>query len=447
MIGKHSIHTTLSKEAMQIIERYEKELGSKNTVLEKALLEMNKNASKKALKLNEVISKVNIKILQPLVGGITEGAVFGIIGPTASGKTLLVCAIINDFLLSSKKQCVFVSSINKLSYIIPITNSLGMRLGSFTEELFLDFCKINAIDDIFWTVQKSKPKLLVIDDLHLIQENGSNDLVNILNSSGWSILSEEIRNQKAICVVTSEEKNISRHCDIVIELEKANGGSNSITVKVIKNIGMTPSAQFALKICDRVEIVPLSQRIKIVDNPKIMTNGDLEDELKRARQTELAKRERSVLELAKSIITKEKLTSEQKDAMAKIGINLPELNLLRLVIKADGITRKELQTELKLFQPIVSKIVNNFLKKGLLAQPPETENKRNVPLMPVIEKIEQELGDLVEMGLLPSLSNISVIKPEPEQVEVGGDKAEEQRKKKFLDLRKIAEKVASAENL
>lgn len=40
MRNKFPIHTTLSSEAIKILERYEKELGAKNIVLEKALLAM-----------------------------------------------------------------------------------------------------------------------------------------------------------------------------------------------------------------------------------------------------------------------------------------------------------------------------------------------------------------------------------------------------------------------
>jgi len=38
MRDKHPIHTTISTDALRVLERYEKELGAKNTVLERALL-------------------------------------------------------------------------------------------------------------------------------------------------------------------------------------------------------------------------------------------------------------------------------------------------------------------------------------------------------------------------------------------------------------------------
>jgi len=47
MRDKHPIHTTLSTDAMKILERYEIELGTKNTVLERALLEWISSALKR----------------------------------------------------------------------------------------------------------------------------------------------------------------------------------------------------------------------------------------------------------------------------------------------------------------------------------------------------------------------------------------------------------------
>jgi hypothetical protein len=47
--NKYPVHTTLSHDAIKVLERYEKELGAKNLVLEKALLSLDTSRFKSKL--------------------------------------------------------------------------------------------------------------------------------------------------------------------------------------------------------------------------------------------------------------------------------------------------------------------------------------------------------------------------------------------------------------
>lgn len=261
---KQPIHTTISYEAMRVLERYEKELGAKNLVIDRALLGMGKKLSE-TVPIDATISKIKIDFLKELLGGITEGIFFGVIGPPSSGKTLFACKMIHDFLSYYEKQCTFISKRNKISYLVPITSSLGMKFGYFSEEkLFLDICDLDSLDAIFRNTQKTCPKIVVIDDLNMIRENGSNSTEVIVNSSGWNIFSDEVRNKKVICVVLSEDEKIIGHCDVAIKLEKSKHNS---VASVLKNIGPVSSFRFILEITDTVRLVPLqASGIEIVNN-------------------------------------------------------------------------------------------------------------------------------------------------------------------------------------
>lgn len=450
MLDKHPIHTTLSTEAMRILERYEKEMGCKNVVLEKALHGMCKDTLK-SIESNAIISKLEIEVINPLLGKITEGTILGIIGPPMSGKTLLACAMLDNFLSHNERHCIFASSRNKLSYLVPVTNSLGMALGNFADRMFLDLCEINTLDGLFRTLQKSKPKIIVIDSLEIIQENGSDDLGMIFNSSGWKILSEEVKNQKAICVLNSENEAISRFCDIAIKLHKSKNEGNPTFVKVVKNIGLIPSGIFRLAMNGKVRIVPLLEIEETKVSQEQEKPGSHESLKKIAhRITEPADNKNNknynpetqviepVIVYAKETkqtveakLTGEKLNDEQKSAMAKVGINLNSINILRVVILNPGITQIEIARKLKISQPIVSKILNGFIEDEVL----EKDNTvgRKIPINPNGKKIELALGSLIKTGLLPTLTGDTPICEKP------AEKTQNQ------NLREIATNTTEAE--
>ncbi len=97
MNDKHPIHTTLSTDAMRILERYENELGSKNTVLERALMGMDKLRFKEKIdtqSISRIIKRVNTGILGfdgLIEGGIPEGFVTIITGPPGQVRPHFRC--------------------------------------------------------------------------------------------------------------------------------------------------------------------------------------------------------------------------------------------------------------------------------------------------------------------------------------------------------------------
>lgn len=112
MRDKHPIHTTLSTDAMRILERYEKELGTKNAVLERALLGMDKLRFKEKIdiqNISRIIKRVKTGVpgFDGLVeGGIPEGFVVVVTGPPGTGKTIFSLQFLLEGIKNSER-CIF----------------------------------------------------------------------------------------------------------------------------------------------------------------------------------------------------------------------------------------------------------------------------------------------------------------------------------------------------
>src|SRR6056297_3121522 len=93
--NKFPVHTTLSSDAVKILERYEKELGAKNLVLEKALMSLDSSKFKSKIDTNNIdkaIKRINTGVAgldDMLEGGVPEGFTVVVTGPPGTGKTTL----------------------------------------------------------------------------------------------------------------------------------------------------------------------------------------------------------------------------------------------------------------------------------------------------------------------------------------------------------------------
>ena len=130
MIGKFPIHTTLSKEAMRVLERYEKELGAKNIVLERALLGMDKLRYKEKMDYHEIGKVINrvktgISGFDGLIeGGIPAGFFVVVTGPPGTGKTTFSLQFLLEG-VKNKEKCIYFSFEEKVEQIINQSVSYG----------------------------------------------------------------------------------------------------------------------------------------------------------------------------------------------------------------------------------------------------------------------------------------------------------------------------------
>jgi KaiC/GvpD/RAD55 family RecA-like ATPase len=209
MLDKHPIHTTISTEALRILERYEKELGAKNAVLERALLGMDKLRFKEkvdAHNISRIIKRVKIGIpgIDDLIeGGIPEGFVVVVTGPPGTGKTTFSLQYLMEG-LKNDERCIFFSFEEKVEQIIKQSIRFGWNIGEYIEKGYLEIFGFTMLsnEEIIEIFNVFKPKRIVFDSL-----NTFFDIQEFRRSSQWRSILKEIRDKKISCLAITEKRH------------------------------------------------------------------------------------------------------------------------------------------------------------------------------------------------------------------------------------------------
>ncbi|MCZ7362931.1 MAG: circadian clock protein KaiC [Candidatus Methanoperedens sp.] len=209
MNDKHPIHTTLSTESMRILERYEKELGTKNVVLERALMGMDKLRFKEKIDpqtISRIIKRANTGIpgFDMLVeGGIPEGFVVVVTGQPGTGKTMFSL----QFLLEGVKnneRCIFFSFEETAEQLIKQTIRFGWNIGEFIDKGYLEIFGFSrfSTEEIMEIIDIFKPRRIVFDSLNIFS-----DVSDFRRSIDWRNILKEIKDKKITCLAVTEKKN------------------------------------------------------------------------------------------------------------------------------------------------------------------------------------------------------------------------------------------------
>ncbi len=209
MNDKHPIHTTLSTESMRILERYEKELGTKNVVLERALMGMDKLRFKEKIDtqtIGRIIKRANTGIpgFDILVeGGIPEGFVVVVTGQPGTGKTMFSL----QFLLEGVKnneRCIFFSFEETAEQLIKQTIRFGWNIGEFIDKGYLEIFGFSrfSTEEIMEIIDIFKPRRIVFDSLNIFS-----DVSDFRRSIEWRNILKEIKDKKITCLAITEKKN------------------------------------------------------------------------------------------------------------------------------------------------------------------------------------------------------------------------------------------------
>ena len=209
MNDKHPIHTTISTEALRILERYEKELGAKNTVLERALLGMDKLRFKEkvdAQSISRLIKRVNAGIpgVDNLIeGGIPEGFVVVVTGPPGTGKTTFSLQYLMEG-LKRDERCIFFSFEEKVEHLIKQSIRFGWDIGEYIDKGYLEIFGFTMLstEEIIEIINVFKPKRIVFDSL-----NTFFDIHEFRRSSQWRSILKEIRDKKITCLAITEKRH------------------------------------------------------------------------------------------------------------------------------------------------------------------------------------------------------------------------------------------------
>ncbi len=215
MLDKHPIHTTLSTEAMRILERYEKEMGCKNVVLERALMGMDKLRYKEKIdtqSINRIIKRVNTGVpgFDYLVeGGIPEGFIVVLTGPPGTGKTTFSLQFLIEG-LKNNERCIFFSFEEMSEQIIKQTIHFGWDIGEYIDKGYLEifgFSRFSS-EEIIDIIDIFKPKRIVFDSLNLFS-----DISDFRRSLQWRNILKVLREKKITCFAVTEKNNRGKEFD------------------------------------------------------------------------------------------------------------------------------------------------------------------------------------------------------------------------------------------
>jgi KaiC/GvpD/RAD55 family RecA-like ATPase len=209
MRDKHPIHTTISTDALRVLERYEKEFGAKNTVLERALLGMDKLRFKEKIDtqtISRIIKRVKFGIpgVDELIeGGIPEGFVVIVTGPPGTGKTTFSMQFLIESLKNNEK-CIYFSFEEKVDHLIKQSMRFGWDIGKYIDNGYLEIFGFTMLstEEIIEIFDVFKPKRIIFDSLNTFFE-----INDFRRSPQWRNILKEIREKKITCLAITEKKH------------------------------------------------------------------------------------------------------------------------------------------------------------------------------------------------------------------------------------------------
>ena len=209
MRDKHPIHTTISTDALRVLERYEKELGAKNTVLERALLGMDKLRFKEKIDtqtISRIIKRVKVGIPgadELIEGGIPEGFVVIVTGPPGTGKTTFSMQFLIEGLKNNEK-CIYFSFEEKVEHLIKQSMRFGWDIGKYIDNGYLEIFGFTMLstEEIIEIFDVFKPKRIIFDSLNTFFE-----IHDFRRSPQWRNILKEIREKKMTCLAITEKRH------------------------------------------------------------------------------------------------------------------------------------------------------------------------------------------------------------------------------------------------
>ena len=209
MRDKRPIHTTLSSDAMKILERYAQEFGSKNAVLERALMGMDK------LRFREKIDILNISTFIKRVstgvpgfdglieGGIPEGFIVIVTGSPGTGKTTFSLRFLLEG-VKNKERCIFFSFEEMVEQLIKQAVRYEWDIGEYIDKGYLEIFGFSrfSTEEILEIIDIFKPRRIVFDSLNIFSGIG-----DLRRSTQWRNILKEIKEKKITCFAVTEKRS------------------------------------------------------------------------------------------------------------------------------------------------------------------------------------------------------------------------------------------------
>lgn len=177
MRNKFPIHTTLSSEAIKVLERYEKELGAKNVVLEKALLAMDGMRYKAKLDtggMSVPIKRISTGIPgldESIEGGIPKGFSVIVTGPPGTGKSTFCMQYLMDGVKKDEK-CIFFSFEERVEQLVQHFMRFGWDIGKYIDDGYLEIFGMSMLtsEEMIEIIDSYRPERVVFDSINVFAE-------------------------------------------------------------------------------------------------------------------------------------------------------------------------------------------------------------------------------------------------------------------------------------
>ncbi|NYT19521.1 MAG: circadian clock protein KaiC [Methanosarcinales archaeon] len=206
--NKFPVHTTLSSDAVKILERYEKELGAKNLVLEKALMSLDSSKFKSKIDTNNIeksIKRVNTGVVgldDMLEGGIPEGFTVVVTGPPGTGKTTLCMQFLMEGIKNDEK-CIFFSFEERVQQLIQHFMRFSWDVGKHIDDGYLEMFGMSMLsfEEIGEIIEAYKPHRIVFDSLNMFA-----DPVEFRKSLEWRTLHKLLKTKNITSFFVTEKE-------------------------------------------------------------------------------------------------------------------------------------------------------------------------------------------------------------------------------------------------
>ncbi len=177
MRNKFPIHTTLSSEAIKVLERYEKELGAKNVVLEKALLAMDGMRYKAKLDtggMSVPIKRISTGIPgldESIEGGIPKGFSVIVTGPPGTGKSTFCMQYLMEGVKKDEK-CIFFSFEERVEQLVQHFMRFGWDIGKYIDDGYLEIFGMSMLtsEEMIEIIDSYRPERVVFDSINVFAE-------------------------------------------------------------------------------------------------------------------------------------------------------------------------------------------------------------------------------------------------------------------------------------
>ncbi|MDG6244168.1 MAG: ATPase domain-containing protein [Methanolobus sp.] len=209
MKTKFPIHTTLSADAIKVLERYEKELGAKNVVLEKALLNLDSTRFKAKLdtqNIDRLIKRIPTGIPGMddfLEGGFPKGFTVVVTGPPGTGKTTFSMQYLMEGIRNGER-CIFFSFEERAQQLVQHFARFGWDVGKHIDDGYLEIFGISMLtsEEMMEIVDSHKPDRVVFDSMNVLTAPE-----DFRTSTSWRGLHRLLKKNMTTAILVTEKSH------------------------------------------------------------------------------------------------------------------------------------------------------------------------------------------------------------------------------------------------